>query len=156
MSKTYEIVKSGNFDVRCRAMSIFDAIKAYDISRKFSDGSPLCLLDMRLYTPRDRRSNSVYSCVWVHDWSIYERDDGSRIWVGDETLMGSGRALGYGYDHASAAAYDAFLHAGFRLLPSFHAVGMDAAKRGILAFLRERQEERGWKDHDIFLSESYA
>lgn len=80
---------------------------------------------------------TVYCAAWFND--------------GQGSLVGYGKAQGYGYDKHSAAVSDAFRRMGIVFEDSFAGRGMPSAVSAIVALLREY-----YPNGDIILSEMWA
>ena len=73
------------------------------------------LVDLRIGATQSMH----YACVWIH---------GDKKWA-----YGSGKAGGYGYDRASAAAESAFRAAGVKFDGAFGSCGMTITKEAVKA-----------------------
>lgn len=92
----------------------------------------IAAVDLRLYSTRATH----YACLWV------------RPAQGDVYLSGSGKAGGYGYDRASAAAHSAIISAGIQLAYPIDGVGAEAVWGAVLAIAHAA----GYPDARIFVA----
>lgn len=83
------------------------------------DGKTSEPVDLRFYWPGQ---STCYACVWIHTPEVYAN--------------GSGKASGYGYDHKSAAAAEAFKRAGVSLSEDIDARGDTATHAAVEAVAR--------------------
>lgn len=133
MKANIENIKDGGKIAANRKENAFSKQYAlYALDMADSNGTPRELVCLRIYSTDSR----AYACLWIHGRDIYGN--------------GGGRAGGYGYHRASAAAQEAIMDAGIKLSESIDGRGDEAIREAIKAIA----EAAGSKQY--FIGEAHA